>query len=85
MKFSNSIALIVNVNEDIICSDAEEFQLSVMVTKENYVIASTVLPFSDSIAYFENILQGEYNCTTSVVRGRTHLETTTFNCTSCKL
>lgn len=84
MISSNSIALLININEDMTCSNMEEFQLSVVVTKEDELVTSRTLPFSDTIAYFSGIFQGEYNCTTSVVIGTIQLESTTSNCTSCE-
>lgn len=81
---SNSIALLININEEVTCDNREELQLSAMVLKGNKVVASRTLPFSNTIAYFSGILQGEYNCTTSTVIGTIQFESTTFNCTSCE-
>lgn len=79
---SNSIALLIDINEEVTCDNREELQLSAMVLKGNKVVASRTLPFSNTIAYFSGILQGEYNCTTSTVIGTIQFESTTFNCTS---
>ena len=84
MLSSNSIALLLNVDEDVICTIMEDFQLKITIKRDSEVITSKTLPFADNIALFHGISPGEYNCTTNVVNGAMQLESTTFNCTSCK-